>query len=69
MSILPASSKIFEKLVFEKITVFIDPLLSKFQCSFRKSFHYLVSMLDHWKSEVYNEEKVFGKISKVLKSL
>ena len=38
MSILPVISKIFEKLLCKQITLFIDPLLSKFQCGFRKGY-------------------------------
>ena len=49
VSILPVISKIFEKLLCKQITIFIDPLLSKYQCGFRKSFsaqHCLLAMLE-----------------------
>ena len=36
--ILPVISKVFEKLLCKQITIFIDQLLSKYQCGFRKGF-------------------------------
>ena len=64
VSILPVISKIFEKLLCKQIAVFIDPLLSKFQCGFRKGYgaqdcH--LAMLEYWKSEV-DKGKVFGAL-------
>ena len=64
VSILPVISKIFEKLLCKQITVFVHPLLSKFQCSFRVgygSLDCLLAMLEYWKSEV-NKGKVFGAL-------
>ena len=64
MSILPVISKIFEKLLCKRITVFIDTLLSKFQCGFRKGYgaqDCLLAMLEYWKSEV-DKGKVFGAL-------
>ena len=55
VSILPVISKIFEKLLCKQITIFIDPLLSKYQCGFRKGFsaqHCLLAMLEKWKNAV-----------------
>ena len=55
MSIHPIISKICEKLLCKQVTFFIDPLLSCFQCGFRKGFwaqDCLLAMLEHWKSEV-----------------
>ena len=42
--------------------MFIDPLLSKFQCGFRKGYgaqDCLFALLEHWKSAV-DKGKVFG---------
>ena len=42
-------SKIYERLMFKQISEYFEPILSKFQCGFRKGFsaqHYLQSMLD-----------------------
>ena len=64
VSILPVISKIFNKLLCKQITVFIDPLLSKFQCGFRNGYgaqDCLLAMLEYWKSEV-DKGKVFGAL-------
>ena len=37
-SILPIISKIFEKIISKQITTFMNPLLSKYQYGFRRSF-------------------------------
>ena len=64
VSILPVISKFFEKLLCKQITIFIDPLLSKYQCGFRKGFssqHCLLAMLEKWKNAV-DKGKVFGAL-------
>ena len=64
VSILPVISKIFEKLLYKQVTMFIDPLLSKFQCRFRKSYgaqECLLAMLEHWKSAA-DKGKIFGAL-------
>ena len=64
VSILPMISKIFEKLLCKQITIFIDSLLSKYQCGFRNSFsvqHCLLAMLQKWKNAV-DEGQVFGAL-------
>ena len=55
VSILPVISKIFEKLLCNQITPFMDQFLSKYQCGFRKGFnaqHCLLAMLEKWKKAV-----------------
>ena len=62
VSILPIISKIFEKIVSKQIRNFMDSLLSKYQCGFRRGFSaqdYLLAMLEKFKSSVDNG-KVFG---------
>ena len=57
-------SKIFEKLHYKQITIFIDPLLSKYHCGFRKGFsaqHCLLAMLEKWKNAI-DKGKVFGAL-------
>ena len=52
VSILPAMSKIFEKLLFYQIYNFMDSKLSIHQCGFRKGYsaqHCLLVMLEKWK--------------------
>ena len=64
VSILPVISKIFEKLLCKQITIFIDPLLSEYQCGFREGFnaqHCLLAMLEKWKSAV-DKGKVFDAL-------
>ena len=64
VSILPVCTKIFEKLLCKQIALFTDPLLSKFQCGFRKGYgaqDCLLAMLEHWKS-VVDKGKVFGTL-------
>ena len=61
VSILPELSKIFEKLLFKQISMFIDLLLSKFQCGLRKGYgaqDCLLAMVEHWKSAV-DKGKIF----------
>ena len=64
VSILPVISEIFEKLLCKQITIFMDPLLSKYQCGFRKGYsvqHYLLAMLEKWKNTV-DKGKIFGAL-------
>ena len=64
VSILPVISKIFEKLICKQITIFMDPLLSKYQCGFRKGYsaqHCLLAMLEKWKNAV-DKGKIFGAL-------
>ena len=60
----PVISKIFEKLLCKQITMFMDPLFSKFQYGFRKDYgtqDCFLIMLEHWKS-VIDKRKVFGAL-------
>ena len=62
VSILPIISKLFEKMISKQITHFMDPLLSKYQCGFRRGFgaqDCLLAMLEKWKSSV-DKRKTFG---------
>ena len=57
-------SKIFEKLLWKQITIFIYPLLFKYQCGFRKDFsaqHCLLAMLENRKNAV-DKGKVFDAL-------
>ena len=58
VSILSNLSKIYEKLLFKQISGYFEPILSKFQCSFRKGYgaqHCLLAMLEKWKLAVDNK--------------
>ena len=51
VSILPIFSKIFEKFLQKQSLVFLDNILSKFQCSFRKEYatqKCLLMMIEFW---------------------
>ena len=63
VSILSNISKIYERLPFKQIEYF-EPILSKFQCGFRKGYsaqHCLLAMLEKWKSAVDNKRN-FGAL-------
>ena len=64
VSIFLVISKIFEKLLCKQITIFMDPLLSKYQCGFRKGYsaqHCLLAVLKKWKN-VFEKGKIFGAL-------
>ena len=55
VSVLPVTSKIFEKCIYKQLEMFFKDKLSKFQCGFRKGFsaqHCLVRMLETWRNAV-----------------
>ena len=52
ISILPNLSKVFEKCIYNQVSVFFDKVLSKYQCGFRKGFsvmYCLMKLLEQWK--------------------
>ena len=58
VSILPAISKVYEKLMEEQLNVYFENILSKFQCGFRKGFssqHCLIYMIEKWKKSLDNK--------------
>ena len=62
VSILSVISKIFQKLLHNQITPFMNQFLSKYQCGFRKGFnakYCLLAMLEKWKKAV-DTKKCFG---------
>ena len=64
VSILSNISKIHERLLFKQISEYFEPILSKFQCGFRKGYsaqHCLLAMLEKWKSAVDNKRN-FGAL-------
>ena len=64
VSTLSNISKIYERLVFKQISEFFEPILSKFQCGFRKGFsapHCLLTMLEKWNLAVDNKRN-FGAL-------
>ena len=62
--ILPVFSKIFDRLLSRQLLEFLDDMLSKFQCGFRKGYgteHCLLLMLEIWKGAT-NNNKVSGAL-------
>ena len=39
ISILPNISKIFERIIYNQMKIYFEPLLSKFQCGIRKGYN------------------------------
>ena len=63
-SILSNTSKIYERLMFKQISEYLESILSKFQCGFKKGFsaqHRLLEMLEIWKAAV-NIKRNFGAL-------
>ena len=57
VSILPPVSKIYEREMFDQISVYIEKYLSPFLCGFRKGYstqHCLMVMLDKWHKAMDN---------------
>ena len=64
ISILPNLSKMFEKCIYNQLSIFFDKVLSKYQCGFRKDFsaqHCLLKLLEQWKESV-DQVFVFGAL-------
>ena len=60
VSVHPAISKIFEKMIFAQLNSFMDPKLSVHQCGFRKNMSAqscLIVMLEKWKKCIDNKGK------------
>ena len=55
VSVLPAVSKIYERIIQKQITSHIDKYLSPYMCGYRKGFnaqHALVSLIEKWKKSL-----------------
>ena len=64
ISILNLVLKIFERIIWEQLKTFIDNILPKYQCRFRKGHgtkHCLLLMLEKWKKALDNKE-AFGAL-------
>ena len=61
ISLLPAASKVFERLIFNQLTSFFETKLSKFLCGFRKRYsthHALINLVRDWQKAVDRSEKI-----------
>ena len=64
ISILPCISKVFEKILSNRMTTFFEKILSKFLCGFRKNYntqHALLNLLKHWQ-ESLDKSDVVGTV-------
>ena len=64
VSVLPAISKIFERIICNQLSAFFEEIFSKFQCGFRKGYstqHCPLMMLESWK-ELVDKNKAFGEL-------
>ena len=55
VSVLPVVSKIFERIMYKQITIYIEKYLSPFLCGFRKGFntqHALMALIEKWKQSL-----------------
>ena len=53
VSVLPSTSKVFERLMQKQMVNFINDKLSPYLCGYRKGYsaqHALISMIEHWRS-------------------
>ena len=69
VSLLPAVSKIFERIMQDQMKIYIDKYLSPYLCGYRKGFssHYaLIAMIEKWKNTL---DEVGGKIGAILMDL
>ena len=51
VSILPSLSKLYERMIFAQIYEYMNTILSKYQCGFRKGIstqHSLIAMIEQW---------------------
>ena len=68
VSILPNISKIFERCIYKQISQFLEGIISKYQCSFRKGHsaqHALISLLEKWRYN-FDQRRMFGALLIVL---
>jgi hypothetical protein len=64
ISILPNSSKLFERPLFNQMSHYFDKIFSKYQCGFRKGFKSqdsLLSMLENWRKSS-DKGEAFGAL-------
>ena len=64
ISLLPVVSKVFERIIIKQIQPFVDSILSKYLCGFRKTYscqYALLNMLRRWQSSL-NTNGVTGAI-------
>ena len=75
ISVLPAVSKLFERIIYEQIYTYMEKYLSPYLCGFRKGYNTqdcLLIMLEQWKKSLDKKEKagaILTDLSKAFDSL
>ena len=75
VSLLPHVSKVFERIIYKQINIYMQDKLSKHTPGFRKSHgtqHYLMTMLEKWKSALDKVENIcvlFTDLSKAFDTI
>lgn len=57
VSVLPAASKVYERLIYKQIAQYFEEHLSPYLCGYRKKFntqHALVALIERWKTTLDN---------------
>ena len=71
ISILPAVSKVFEKIMYDQIEIYMNTHLSDYLCGFRKGYstqYCLLSMLEKWKKALDKHNVAGGLLTDLSKS-
>ena len=71
ISILPSISKVFERNMFDHISMYIDKYLSPFLCGFRKGYstqYCLTLMLERWKKAIDSGKLAGGLLTDLSKA-
>ena len=61
VSLLPCVSKVYERLIAQQLTDFLNPRFSKFLCGFRKNYSTesaLLNMIRNWQNSLSNSNKI-----------
>ena len=71
ISILPAVSKVFEKIMYDQIEIYMNTPLSDYLCGFRKGYsteYCLLSMLEKWKKALDKHNVAGGLLTDLSKA-
>ena len=72
VSVLPSTSKVFERIIQSQIAEFVSDKLSPYLCGYRKGFsaqHALISLIEYWRSildkafDCINHELLLAKLN------
>ena len=72
ISSLPNISKVYERCLYDQISIYFETIFSKFQRGFRKGYsaqHCLVAMIEKWKTAVDNGAAFAALLTDLLQSV